>query len=75
MTDQTTPQGHAGVMGGPPSVPHPHAHDSRRLDGWLDTHCMYCGGRGYWRDGEEVGMAGFETKVHPSGKVLIREVK
>lgn len=38
-----------GIYAGPPVTKKPCVHDSRRLDGWLDTCCMKCGADGYWR--------------------------
>lgn len=43
-------------------------HDSARVDGWLDSHCLRCGADGYWREGVRFA----EVDIHPSGKVLIR---
>jgi len=64
-----------GVQSGPPRETTPHPHDSRRLDGWLDDCCMFCGATGYFRDGERIThpAVGFDAKGHPSGKTLIRE--
>lgn len=59
---------------GPARPTPPHKHDSRRLDGWLDNICMFCGKEGWWRKGEQVDpLAHFDRKVHPSGKILLRE--
>jgi hypothetical protein len=69
-------QENSGVMQGPPVKERPPCvHDSRRLDGWLDTCCMGCGAGGYWRRGEQIThpAVGFDAKGHPSGKTLIRE--
>jgi len=64
------------TMSGPAPSRAPHDHDSRRLDGWLDTCCMRCGASGYWRDGEEIDYyEDWDQKIHPSGDVLIRERK
>lgn len=43
-------------------------HDSIRVDGWLDAHCLRCGEDGYWEDGQRVAS----VDIHPSGKVLVR---
>ena len=46
-------------------------HDSTRVDGWLDDHCLRCGSAGYFKDGRYVDPTGKPSKGHPSGKTLI----
>lgn len=43
----------------------PCRHDSSRVDGTLDAHCLLCGADGYWHDGHR------HDQIHPSGKTLI----
>ena len=42
----------------------PCRHDSTRVDGTLDCHCLRCGADGYWHNGHR------HDRDHPSGKVL-----
>jgi hypothetical protein len=52
-----------------PASPRRHCdHDSKRLDGYLDEHCLRCGMSGYWRRGKLV----VEVDIHPSGKPLVK---
>lgn len=62
-----------GIYAGPPVTKKPCVHDSRRLDGWLDTCCMKCGADGYWREGSNVLPVDLDAHIHPCGKILLRE--
>lgn len=33
-------------------------HDSRRVDGWYDDHCLRCGAEGYWGAGYALPVTG-----------------
>jgi hypothetical protein len=40
-------------------------HESTRVDGSLDDHCLRCGVAGYWHAGHRHDLR------HPSGKILL----
>lgn len=45
-------------------TPEPCFHDSTRIDGSLDDHCLKCGAEGHWHMGHR------HDKKHPSDKKL-----
>jgi hypothetical protein len=60
-----------GNTAGPAQARRHCTHDSTRVDGFLDDHCLRCGRDGYWQNGIEANPAGRQTKGHPSGKTLL----
>lgn len=51
---------------GPRRASAPCEHDSSRVDGTLDAHCLRCGANGYWHRGHR------HDESHPSGQALLR---